>query len=186
LLFVNLLLDTLHKRRFAVFTIHIFRNVEINFLVLVHSKCIFLALEKSSHILFKLSANLLIAAIALCVMFGNGTHVHTVFDHFSDHGDIHAFVHVHPVDSKDDHNPEFDDEDTHQHPTATVELAGTLTQKTSNKVFSDTDGFSAVGGFTRSHVLKEQNPELLDLPPPDFIVSPQYFSSLFLRGPPLG
>lgn len=71
----------------------------------------------------------MIAASVLCVLFGNGTHLHTVFDHFSEHSDIHIYVHAHPADASHGHTPEFDDNETHLHPTATVELEGRLTQK---------------------------------------------------------
>lgn len=155
-------------------------------MVPVYSKCIFVVVKKISHILFKLSAYLLIAAIALCVMFGNGTHVHTAFDHFSDHGDIHASVHAHHADTNYDRVTEFDGKDEHQHHTATVDLVGTFSQKTSLKSFSGITNILAVGEFSRFHILKEQNPILLDLPPPDLLLPPRHFSSLTSRGPPLG
>lgn len=155
-----------------------------------HSKCIFSSVDKNSHILFKLSAKLLIAASLFCVLFGNGTHLHSVFDHFLDHGHIHAYVHAHPADSNYDHNynyaEEFDREDAHQHPTATIDLEGILAPKTVDIVFSDEINFTEAGEIPSVHNIKEVNPLFLDLPPPDPLVLSIHFSSFSLRGPPLG
>lgn len=142
-------------------------------------------MENNNHILFKLSAKLLIVASVFCVLFGNSTHVHTVFDHFKDHGHIHVYVHAHDAVNHD-HNSEFDGKDDHQHPTASVELDGTLSQKTVNKVLIDEIIFTEAGLIPSMYVVKEANPLYLDLPPPDFLILSEYFYSLSLRGPPLG
>lgn len=134
----------------------------------------------------KITVKLILTAIFICILFGNGLHLHSVFNHLFDHGDIHAYVHIHSSDSSDEHNPEFDDKDAHQHPTATVDLTGTLTQKTSNKAFSERNILFEFVESPRVPKIIDQNPELLDLPPPDFINSPENSPPLFLRGPPLG
>jgi hypothetical protein len=141
---------------------------------------------KDCHFLYKSTIKLLIIASVLCVLFGNGTHIHSVFDHFSDHGDLHSYVHAHPADSNHSHNRELDDKGAHQHPTATIDLAGTLIQKASSKVivFSN-EAYVNVEGVS-IHFFRQHNPVFLDLPPPDFILSPEFDSSLSLRGPPLG
>lgn len=138
--------------------------------------------------LFKLCAKLLIIASMLCVLFGNGTHIHAVFDHIFDHGDVHVFVHSHSDAPSQDHNhtDESDDINTHNHPTATVDLAGTMIQNTTNTFYGTTDIFSA-SGVSSSHSISETpNPLFLDLPPPDDLYQSWYFSSYSLRGPPLG
>lgn len=139
-----------------------------------------------NHILFKISAKLLIAASVLCVLFGNGTHVHSVFDHFSDLGEIHIYVHAHPADSNHNHNSGLDGKDTHQHPTVTIDLEGTLTQKTVNKAFTDEVISTEAGEIPSVHNKKEVNPLFLDLPPPELLILSDLFSSHSLRGPPLG
>lgn len=145
-------------------------------------------IELTRKIAFKQTARLLIVASMLCVFFGNGVHVHAIFDHIFDHGDVHAFVHSHSEDQNQNHShaKEFDDKDTHQHPTATVDLTGTLSQKTTNKSSTTTDSFSSPG-ILSSHSVS-QTPILLylDLPPPDLLYKSSHFSFYSLRGPPLG
>lgn len=136
--------------------------------------------------IFRISAKLLIAASVLCVMFGNGAHLHPFFDHISDHGDIHAYMHAHPADSDHDHAKEFDGKDDHQHATATVDITATLTQKTVSKSFTNDHIINEAGVIPSVHSRKEVNPLFLDLPPPDLLVLSVHFSSLSLRGPPLG
>ena len=140
----------------------------------------------SNNHIFRISAKLLIAASFLCVLFGNGTHMHSVFDHFSDHGDIHAYVHAHTAESNHDHTSEFDEKDTHQHPTATIELEGTLTHKSVMKVSSDENTSNEAGVIPVAHSYKTVNPLFSDLPPPDLIFLSDHFSSHSLRGPPVG
>lgn len=141
---------------------------------------------RDNNILFKLFAKLLIVTSVLCVLFGNGAHVHTIFDHLSDHGDIHAYVHAHPSDITHDHKPGLNNDDAHQHPTATVDLTGTLTQKTTSRSSIDTDLFSA-SVFLGSHTIQQTLISLyLDLPPPDHLYHSNHFSPYSLRGPPLG
>jgi hypothetical protein len=140
------------------------------------------------NIAFKQTAKLLIAASILCVFFGNGVHVHAIFDHMFDHGDVHAFVHSHSDDHDQNHNhvEEVDDKDAHQHPTATVDLTGTLTQKTTSKTSADTELFSAPGVLSSQRTLQSPILLYLDLPPPDHLYHFNHFSSYSLRGPPLG
>lgn len=104
-------------------------------------------IELTQKIVFKQTARLLIAASALCVFFGNGVHVHAIFDHLFEHGHVHAFVHSHSEDHEQNysHAEEFGDEDAHQHPTATVDLTGTITQKSPNKASANSDLFSSSG-----------------------------------------
>jgi len=140
---------------------------------------------------FKLSANLLIIASVVCVLFGNGTHLHSVFDHFSDHGDIHIHLHAHSSDSGVEdtghaHSSDLDDRDAHEHPTATVDLNGTISQKTSNSSFDIEISSLAVGLFTEFSFVQEYSLEFQNLPPPKTPHSTDFFSSLLLRGPPVG
>lgn len=138
--------------------------------------------------LCKHTARLLIIAGMLCVLFGNGSHIHTVLDHMSDHGGIHLFVHSHSdVPFQDHHHPGgFDDNTTHHHPTATVDLTGTLTQKTTGTSFDSGIVFYASGASSGHTISETPNPLFLDLPPPDDLYQSRYFSSYSLRGPPLG
>lgn len=146
----------------------------------------FLFVKKINHILFKLSAKLLITAVVLCVLFGNGTHLHTVFNHLSDHVDFHAFVHAHHVDTNHNSAEEFDKKDTHQHPTVSIDLEGTLTQKTVHKAYTEENFFTVAGEFPGVHSTKEVNEIFLDLPPPDLLILSDHYYSLSLRGPPTG
>jgi len=141
-----------------------------------------------NHIAFRSAAKLLIVASALCVFFGNGVHVHAIFDHILDHGDVHTFVHSHSEDQNQSHShsDEFDNKDAHQHPTATVDLTGTLTQKTTSKASTNTELFYAPGIFSSQRTLRPPILLYLDLPPPDLLFQSNHFSSYSLRGPPLG
>lgn len=122
----------------------------------------------------------------MCVLFGNGTHVHTVSDHLSDHGDKHVYMHSHHADTNHEHKSEFDGKDDHQHRIATVDLDGTLSHETVNKVFTDKNILTEAGGIPSIYSMKELNPLYLDLPPPDLIILPDHLNSLSLRGPPIG
>ncbi|WP_340106195.1 hypothetical protein [Rhodohalobacter sp. 8-1] len=143
---------------------------------------------KLKNILFKLTAKLLILASMLCVLFGNGTHIHTVFDHISDHSDVHVFVHSHSGDHSQGHNhtSNFDDIGTHHHPTASVDLVGTMSQKTTITSFDYSDVISAAGGLSSLSISETPIPLFLDLPPPDDLYKSWHVSSNSLRGPPLG
>lgn len=145
-------------------------------------------IKLTRKIAFKLTTRLLIVASILCVFFGNGVHVHAIFDHIFEHGDVHAFVHSHSDDQDQKHNhaEEVDDKDAHQHPTATVDLTGTLTQKTTSKASTNTELFSASGVFSSHRTLQSLILLYLDLPPPDHLYPFNHFSSYSLRGPPLG
>ena len=155
-------------------------------MVLAYSKCIFIIMKTNNHILFKLSAKLLISATVLIVLFGNGTQVHAVFNHFLDLGDFHAYVHAHPADADHNQANEFDGKDDHQHTTVTIELDGTLNQKVVHQNYTD-ENFSTVAvGLSCNQDIADANPVFLDLPPPDFLVESDHLYSLSLRGPPLG
>lgn len=145
-------------------------------------------IKLSQKIVFKQTAKLLIVASVLCVFFGNGVHFHAIFNHIFDHGDIHAFVHSHSDDHDQNHNhaEEVDDKDAHQHPTATVDLTGTLTQKTTSKTSVNTELFSAPGVLSSQRTLQPPILLYLDLPPPDYLHQSNHFPSYSLRGPPLG
>ncbi len=131
---------------------------------------------------------LLIVACMVCVFFGSGVHVHAIFDHLFEHGDVHAFVHSHSDDHDQNHHQteEFDDEEDHQHPIATVDLTGTHTQKTTNKASTNSDQFSSQGVLSSYSVSQTPLPLFFDLPPPDDLYQSNPFSSYSLRGPPLG
>lgn len=145
-------------------------------------------IELTRKIAFKQTARLLIVASVLCVFFGNGVHVHALFDHMFEHGDVHAFVHSHSEDQAQNHShtEAFDDRDTHQHPTATVDLTGTLSQKTTSKAFTNTVLFSTAGIVKSQRTLQSPILLYLDLPPPDHLYESNPLSSYSLRGPPLG
>ncbi|MFP8489943.1 hypothetical protein ACKGJO_12715 [Gracilimonas sp. Q87] len=138
--------------------------------------------------MFKQTARLLIVASVLCVFLGNGVHFHGIFDHIFDHGDIHAFVHSHSEDQAQSHShaEEFDDRDAHQHPTPTVDLTGTLTQKTTSKASTNTELFSTPAVLSSQRPLESSILLYLDLPPPVHLYQSNHFSSYSLRGPPLG
>ena len=142
----------------------------------------------TQKIAFKQTARLLLVASVLCVFFGNGVHVHAIFDHVFDHGDVHAFVHSHSKDQSQNHSheEEVDDKDAHQHPTATVDLTGTLSQKTTSKASTSTELYSASGISSSQKIVRSTIPLYLDLPPPDHLFQQNHFSSYSLRGPPLG
>lgn len=145
-------------------------------------------IELTRKIAFKQTARLLIVASVLCVFFGNGVHVHALFDHMFEHGDVHAFVHSHSEDQAQNHShaEAFDDRNTHQHPTATVDLTGTITHKTTSKASPNTELFSALGVLSSQRTLQSPILLYLDLPPPDHLYLSNHFSSYSLRGPPLG
>ena len=142
----------------------------------------------TQKIAFKQTARLLIVASVLCVFFGNGVHAHAIFDHVFDHGDVHAFVHSHSKDQSQNysHEEEVDDKDAHQHPTATVDLTGTLSQKTTSKASTSTELYSASGISSSQKIVRSTIPLYLDLPPPDHLFQQNHFSSYSLRGPPVG
>lgn len=134
----------------------------------------------------KVITHFILIGIFLCTLFGSGLHLHSVFSHLFDYGSLYAYVHAHPDEANLSHNPEFDDEKTHQHPTAKVDLTGTLTQKTTNKASANTEFFSdpAVSGSQKTL----QSPGLLylDLPPPVHLFQSSHFTIFSLRGPPMG
>lgn len=145
-------------------------------------------IKLTQKIAFKQTARLLIVASMLCVFFGSGVHIHAIFDHIFDHGDVHAFVHSHSGDRSQNHShsEEFEDKDTHQHPTATVDLTGTLSQKTTNKSSTTTDSFSSPGILSSYSISHTPILFYLDLPPPVHLYLTSQFSFYSLRGPPLG
>lgn len=134
------------------------------------------------------TARLLIVASILCVFFGNGVHAHALFDHIFAHGDVHAFVHSHSSDQTQNHShaEEFGDKDAHRHRTASVDLTGTLTQKTTSEASTNTELFSAPHVLSSQNIVRSPIPLYLDLPPPDHLFQSVHSSSYSLRGPPLG
>lgn len=145
-------------------------------------------IKLTQKIAFKHTTRLLIIASALCVFFGNGVHVHAIFDHLFEHGDVHAIVHSHLEDHVQNHShaEEFGDEDAHQHQTATVDLTGTITQKSTNKASANSDLFSSPGLLSNYSISQTITPINLGLPPPEPEYHTNHFSSYSLRGPPLG
>jgi len=137
------------------------------------------------HNIFKVSAQTLIGATFLCVLFGNGVHFHSVLDHIFDHGDIHVLVHAHSHFDKDtegDHPSKIDNE---EHEVATVNLNGVLSpSKTKVAQLELNSNYIAViqkaeFSFILDYLV------LLDLPPPD-ITHHKYSSLSFsLRAPPI-
>lgn len=140
----------------------------------------------TQHTLFKQIANLIITGTVFIILFGHGVHIHSVFDHLLDHGDIHVTLHAH---SSDDHQSDsglanLDTEDHHQHPIASIDLSATLKQSTIKKVIPESNIFVLSIHEHVNSALNNRPPTLLAQPPPDLKLT-QYHSFFFsLRAPP--
>lgn len=137
------------------------------------------------HRIFKLSAQALILASTICVLFGNGVHFHSALDHIFDHGDVHVLLHAHShADQNLDsfHTSSVSDE---EHDVSTIDLNGILSQ--SKKITLQIELVSNLSALISKEEFgfKLGTLTLLDLPPPDIIYS-QYPSLFFsLRAPPI-
>ena len=137
------------------------------------------------HRIFKLSAEALILASTLCVLFGNGVHFHSMFNHIFDHGDIHVLVHAHShSDQKADNSHASNDADK-EHEVSTIDLSGILShsKKITAQIESTSNLFATI--TNTEFGLSVDNLTLLDLPPPDIFYSQDVHLSLSLRAPPL-
>ncbi len=142
-------------------------------------------LKLLDHTAFKKAANLLIFGSMLCILFGEGTHLHSVFDHFSDHGDIHAGVHAHSSNEVQAESS-FNGEKDHRHEVASADIDGVLAQSVKSRV-ELTRAF-AVPPFPIDLVshLNNQPSVFFNLPPPVKVASQYSSLSFSLRAPPLG
>ena len=134
----------------------------------------------------KISAKWLIVASLLCVLFGNGVHIHSLLDHIFDHGDIHVFVHAHDHQHNSDHEDhDKSDPETEQHDVAKVDLNGVLSQ---SRIQLTADDFVSQFVAVIPEMEQLDNSETieeLNLPPPDVSYSDFLPLSNSLRGPPL-
>lgn len=141
----------------------------------------------TQHILFKYLANLAIIGTVSVVLFGKGVHIHSIVDHLFDHGDTHVILHAHPSDHHhtESGSGDLDKEDSHQHPIASVDLSGTLTQSVKKKIVLESNTLALAVPEQVNSVLNNIPPAQLAKPPPDLIQT-QYHSYFFsLRAPPM-
>lgn len=135
---------------------------------------------------FKQIARLIITSTVFIIFFGNGVHIHNVFEHLFHHGHTHVTLHVH---TSDVHHPESDfpdlhTDDHHQHQVASIDLIATFQQIASKKALPENSFLAlSVGGFFNS-TLNNCPPKLLDLAPPDLVVAQYHSLTLSLRAPP--
>lgn len=138
-----------------------------------------------NHIAFKQTATLLITGSLLCVLFGEGTHLHSVLDHLFDHGDIHTVVHAHSSDETTTESA-FHGDEKHQHEVSSLDLNGIFTQSSKHKVsVSQILVASVPMPDLVSLWVNRQQPTLFNLPPPERISSQYHSYSFSLRGPPV-
>lgn len=138
-----------------------------------------------NHIAFKQTATLLIAGSLLCVLFGEGTHLHSVLDHLFDHGDIHTVVHAHSSDETTTESA-FHGDEKHQHEVSSLDLNGIFIQSGKYKItFKQVSVASIPTLDIISLWANQQPPTLFDLPPPERISSQYHSYSFSLRGPPV-
>jgi hypothetical protein len=141
---------------------------------------------KRKNNISKFCARLLIVSSLICVLFGNGVHVHSLIDHIFEHGDIHVYIHAHDNrSSTSDENQHTSDEENDNHQIAKVDLNGVSTQ--SRYLASNIDVSEIVVAVltVRDFQLDKDHISELDRPPPEvsyFGFSPSSFS---LRAPPL-
>lgn len=138
------------------------------------------------HRITKISAKLLIIASLVCVLFGNGVHVHSLMDHIFDHGDVHVVVHAHDHPnntSKEERHTSDREKDDHQ--VAKVDLTGILSQSRLSVSHPDLITPIVAVVLEWDFPASSDNVFELDLPPPEIdypVFSPSSFS---LRAPPL-
>jgi len=133
-----------------------------------------------------LSAKLLIVASLVCVLFGNGVHVHYMVDHLIDHGDVHIVLHAHNQSQDaqtEDHHTSDQEKDSHQ--VAEVDLTGILSHSRLSVSHPDVIAPIVAVVLEWDFPASSDNVFELDLPPPEIdypVFSPSSFS---LRAPPL-
>lgn len=136
----------------------------------------------------KVCANLILIGFSLSILFGQGIHFHTIFDHLFDHGDIHVYVHSHShsADNGRDHGSGYDFEDSHNHPISTLNLKSVRTTTPQHYSIQLTQSFVAVISGDIESNADDLQPTYLDLPPPDLISDLYHHYSISLRAPPVG
>lgn len=136
--------------------------------------------KAQDHIMFKLTAKLLLVSSFLCILFGSGLHIHPIFDH----GELHAAVHAHSSDVVTTGEMLSEDSPS-QHQVSSVELTGVLSHNQKTTVDSPTTlVFSSV--FAGLIYYPQKQPlTLFDLPPPKHVPTLYHLSSFSLRGPPV-
>lgn len=132
------------------------------------------------HIIYRLNAKLLLVSSFLCILFGNGLHIHPIFDH----GELHAVVHAHSSDVVKTGKTLIDDSNG-QHQVPSVELTGVLSHNQKTAVDSPTtlvlsSVFSGLVFYPQKQPLT-----LFDLPPPKHVPTLYLLSSFSHRGPPV-
>jgi hypothetical protein len=151
------------------------------------SKYFFDVKRKIDQIIKKITAVLICAGLAFSILFGQGTHLHSIFDHLFDHGDVHVYVHSHSHSSDQKHEGSgYDLEDSHNHPISTLNLKSVRTMTPQQNGFQLSQSFVSVISVDSGSITDELNPIFLDLPPPDQISSLYQRYSFSLRAPPLG
>lgn len=133
-----------------------------------------------SHIKVKFVSQLLLAAIALTLFFGQGVHLHFSVHDLFHHHDSPIVLHTH--DSSDE-KQDSKEKDSHQHSVATIEFNGKLSSSIQFAIseFSDIQ----VGTFAVDITNQEfSSTEQFAIPPPLPAASILSTSSLSLRAPP--
>ena len=168
-------------------SLQLFFFISYQFAFGIYNLChyfLFVNIFKRNRI-FKLSAQALILASTLCVLFGNGVHLHSMLDHIFDHGDVHVVLHAHShSDQKADNSHASNDADK-EHEVSTIDLSGILShsKKITIQVESISDLFATITNTEFGFSL--DNLTLLDLPPPDITYSQNVYLFFSLRAPPI-
>lgn len=145
--------------------------------------------RKADHITKKITSALICAGLVFSVLFGQGTHLHSIFDHLFDHGDIHLYVHSHSHSQSADHEHEgsgYDLEDSHNHPISKLNLKSVRTATHQQNGFQLSPSFAGVISSDSEFTVDDLHETYLNLPPPDHISSLYQKYSFSLRAPPVG
>lgn len=144
--------------------------------------------RKADHIIKKITAVLICAGLAFSVLFGQGTHLHSIFDHLFDHGDIHIYVHSHSNSSDHEHDEGtgFDLKDSHNHPISKLNLKSVRTTTSHQNLILLSNSFAGVISGDSESTADNLLATYLDLPPPDRISNLYQRYSFSLRAPPVG
>ncbi|MDX1640481.1 MAG: hypothetical protein R3220_02200 [Balneolaceae bacterium] len=146
-------------------------------------------MKMTDHITFRLTAYLIVAGFLLSTLFGQGTHLHSTFDHFFDHGDIHIYVHSHgySFDHEHEDGSSYDLKDSHNHPISTLSLKSTRASVPQQNVIQVSQLlFVSVLSVDSESISDDLLLSYLDLPPPDRPLELYHRYSFSLRAPPLG
>ena len=141
----------------------------------------------NKHIVQITTGLLIVAATFICILFGQGAHLHDLDIHIGDHLDVHAHVHAHDSQSEQTQTDRNQENDTHQHEVSTTnDIIGTLTSP--YQVSPDIQSFIVLGldsGADAVNLTLQQSPTLFDLPPPRPAGNQHHLSSFSRRGPPI-